>query len=77
MFQPNITPMKLDKDFNANGPFPLSWDEVSQLCLSVLTLVKSEAMILRLRAPIKGNEQKRKGLSFPFFFDDLQRTLLG
>lgn len=46
--------MKLDKDFNPNGPFSLSWDEVTQLCIKTLNVVKEEPMVLRLRAPIKG-----------------------
>lgn len=44
----------MDKEFNPNGPFCLSWDEVAQLCLTTLAIVRQEPMVLRLRAPIKG-----------------------
>lgn len=55
--QPNVTPMKLDKEFNSNGPFCLSWDEVSELCICTLAIIKAETMVLRLRAPIKGENR--------------------
>lgn len=55
ILRPNITPMKMERDFNPNGQFCLSWEDVSQLCLMTLEIVKSEPMVAQLRAPMKGN----------------------
>ncbi|XP_053993618.1 uncharacterized protein LOC128884326 isoform X2 [Hylaeus volcanicus] len=53
LLRPNVTPSKLDKEFNPHASFCLSWDEVAQLCLAALNVVRNEPMVLHLRAPIK------------------------
>lgn len=53
LLRPNVTPARMDREFNPNGVFCLSWEEMSQLCLATLALIKAEPMVLQLRSPIK------------------------
>eukprot|EP00915_Cephaloidophora_sp_WS-2016_P000693 GHVH01000901.1.p1 GENE.GHVH01000901.1~~GHVH01000901.1.p1 ORF type:complete len:840 (+),score=104.86 GHVH01000901.1:72-2591(+) len=53
LLKPNMRPCKYEQDFNPNRGFLLSSEELTDLCKRVIAILRSEPMVLRLRAPIK------------------------
>lgn len=53
--QPNITLQRIEREFSHQGTFCLSWDEVKLLIQRCTDIFRQEEMVLKLRAPIKGD----------------------